>query len=133
MKILLDSHTLLWALRDSSCIPDECKQMLIDDANEVYYSPISIYEFAIKRQLNKDVSNITIEELIDGCVESAFQSLPLRDEHVAEIQYLKKPDDLDHKDPFDRLLLCQAKSEDMRFMTHDSDLKKYNEDCIIGF
>ena len=96
----------------------------------IYENTVRFTHFALGKE---DVADFTFEQLVDGCRRSGFNPLPLRDEHIIEIKNLKKPDDLVHKDPFDRLLLCQAKAEGMGFLTHDSCLKRYDESCIIGF
>lgn len=71
--------------------------------------------------------------LVEGCEANGFMSLPIFNKHTAELETLVRPKDAPpHKDPFDRMLLAQAKSERMKFMIHDALISYYNESFIIG-
>ncbi len=73
------------------------------------------------------------KHLEKGCEENGFISLPILNKHSAELETLVRPEDAPpHKDPFDRILLAQAKSERMKFMTHDTLIPYYNESFIIS-
>ncbi len=101
--------------------------------DEIYYSTISIWEAAIKRLVHPDkITKLTPKELADFCYDAKIYELPLRLEHVYTLETLTRLDDTPpHKDPFDRILISQAKSEHMTFITHDDRLNAYNEPCIL--
>ena len=138
MRILLDTHVLLWALKGVNSngeeFPAEVKDILLNSQNEIFYSSINIFEIEIKRIVRPQDMLPSGEELIGFCNEAGFIPLSLRSEHILKMKSLQKSDEVkDHKDPYDWLLIAQAKSENMKFLTHDSKLRKYMENCIIGF
>ncbi len=138
MRILLDTHVLLWALKGFNSngeeFPVKVKDILLNSKNEIFYSSINIFEIEIKRIVRPQDMLPSGEELIRFCNEAGFIPLSLRSEHTLEMKSLQKSDEVkEHKDPYDWLLIAQAKSEKMMFLTHDSKLKKYMENCIIGF
>ena len=138
MRILLDTHVLLWALKgvnsDGEEFSADVKGILLNSQNEIFYSSVNIFEIEIKRIVRPQDNLPSGEELVRFCSEAGFIPLSLRSEHTLKMKSLRKSDEVrDHKDPYDWLLISQAKSEKMMFLTHDSKLKKYMEDCIIGF
>lgn len=67
-----------------------------------------------------------------GCEDNGYKVLPIFNRHTFVLDSLKRPDDAPkYNDPFDRLLICQSKAEGMKFLTHDSSLSDYGEECII--
>ena len=132
-NILCDTHILLWALLKTSKLPTKAKELLTDADNKIFYSSVSIWEVAIKFLKKPDkIDNISPEKLVELCDGSGFTELRLRARHVLQLQTLSRPDDAPpHNDPFDRILLAQAKAEDMTFLTHDSLIAAYNDPCII--
>ena len=138
MKILLDTHVLLWALKGANSngdsFPDKISSILLNEDNEIYYSCINIFEIEIKRIAKPEIQLPSGEELVKFCKDVGFLHLPLRYEHTLQIKSLEKDKVAEnHKDPFDWLLLSQAKFEKMTFITHDSILKHYLEDFIVSF
>lgn len=132
MKILLDTHVAIWAVKDSPSLSNEVKRMLEDENNEVFYSTASIWETMIKHSIRPDQIPIDGDELEDYCEGSGFQVLPIFNRHAVAIKTLRLREDAPrHKDPFDRILLAQAKVENMKFMTHDEKIPYYDEDFII--
>ena len=133
MRVLFDTHILLWALIGDEKLPSKAREFIASDNDFVCYSSISIWEVAIKYMKNPDkINNISPEALRVFCDSSKFQEISLSANHVMMLQTLSRPDDAPpHNDPFDRILLAQAKAEDMTFLTHDSLLTYYNEDCIV--
>ena len=131
MKILLDTHIALWAITGSSELSAEIVDMLEAEENEIFYSIASVWEIAIKHQKRSDQMPVSEEEFESYCRESDFRPLRIASEHIGAIKGLSQlAGTLEHKDPFDRLLIAQAKIEDMIFLTHDALLQGYNEDCI---
>ncbi len=120
MRILLDTHIIIWILEDSKKLSKKARK-IIDDAHEVYISPISAWEMMIKMQLGK--LEIELEDIQKIFKQTNFIELNLKFEHVLALNHL--PDH--HKDPFDRMLIAQALSEPLKFITSDSIVKKYSD------
>ncbi len=133
MKYLLDTHIMLWLVGESKKFPDKVKELISDKANRTYYSTISIWEAAIKRLVHPDkITKLTPNELVNFCKEAGLLELPLKLEYVYTLETLTRPDNAPpHKNPFDRMLISQAKSEGMTFITHDVLLPYYNGPCIL--
>lgn len=94
---------------------------------------IAIWEITIKHMNHPETFLYSGKHLAEGCEANGFISLPIFNKHTAELETLVRSKDAPpHKDPFDRMLLAQAKSERMKFMTHDSLISYYNESFIIG-
>lgn len=133
MKILLDTHIAIWAVLDSKELSDAARAMILDRENEIYYSAASAWEITIKHMAHPKTFLCSGKHLEKGCEASGFISLPIFNRHSAELETLVRPIDAPpHKDPFDRILLAQAKSEGMKFLTHDSLISYYNESFIIS-
>ncbi len=131
MKILLDTHYLLWALGDIN-IKDSVRDLIIDPANEVYFSVISIWEIVIKHQIHPDKMPFEGKEVIEMAKETGFRMLGLKEDHVFGYDDLSlKEGCREHRDPFDRILISQAKHEKMRFLTRDRRLDVFNEKCVM--
>lgn len=133
MKYLLNTHIMLWIVGDSKKVPDKVKDIISVKQNEIYYSTISIWEVAIKRLTHPDkITTLTPKELVNFCYDGKIYELPLKLEHVYTLATLARQDNAPpHKDPFDRILISQAKSEHMTFITHDDKLSSYSEPCIL--
>ena len=132
MNILADTHILIWAIRDDVKLTDECRKILLNPDNEIYYSIVNIWEIAIKHAAHPDKMSYTAETFENLCRQAGYIALDGTMEHVLMLETLKRPEDAPkHRDPFDKFLLAQAKSEGMSFLTHDSLIPYYNEPCII--
>ena len=133
MKVLLDTHIILWFLANDSRLPDKAKQIILDERNEILYSTASVWEIAIKHMANPGKMRINGSKFADGCHQVGFKMIPIIDSHVAALETLKRPDDAPHhKDPFDRIMIAQAKAEGLKFVTHDALLPYYNESCLLS-
>ena len=131
MNLLLDTHVLLWALSDDVHLSEKARKLLENPKNEVYYSIASIWEIQIKCLLRPEEMAFTPEQIVEFCEESEFYQLPLKETHIFYLKNLKRPLNAPpHKDPFDRIMICQASVEDMLFVTHDHLIPSYNEPCI---
>ena len=133
MNILIDTHIAMWATSKSDRLTEQMRDLLKDKDNEIYYSIVSIWETAIKHAKHPDEFTLTEKEFDDDCEKSHFLFLDLKKEHVFKLNTLIYPDDAPepHKDPFDRLLMAQAKSEGFMFMTHDHKIQWYKEEFVI--
>ena len=133
MNILLDSHILIWALSNDPRLSDKAKRYIMDSENCIYYSVISVWELTMKHMLYPREIAFNSTELITYCEEAGFVELELTAEDVTFLETLSRPKDAPtHNDPFDRMLICQAKAEDMLFLTHDRLLTDYDEECIVS-
>lgn len=133
MRFLLDTHILVWALSgESSLLSDEVIGLINDRNNEIYYSAASVWETAIKNKVRPGQMGITELDMIRFCDRSDYRQLAITREHAAAVSTLHLQDNAPrHKDPFDMLLLAQAKYENMRLISHDEKLKYYNEPCLM--
>ncbi|GAA1814536.1 type II toxin-antitoxin system VapC family toxin [Planosporangium flavigriseum] len=123
MRLLLDTHVVIWWLADDPTLSDEIKQ-LIDSEPDVYVSPATIWEIAIKQALGKLKEPADLAERVRDC---GFADLPIRSVHAIAAGRLP----MIHRDPFDRMLVAQAQYEDLTLVTRDPDLQKY-EVSILG-
>ena len=133
MKILLDTHILLWALSNDERLPEKAKELIGNEENEIYYSIISLWEIEIKHLSHPDAMPISAEEIFRYCELSGYQKIIIKENHIFVMNKSnRKSDAPPHKDPFDRMLICQADVENMLFITHDSLIPSYNKSCILS-
>ncbi len=116
-RLLLDTHIFLWWRSDPVRIPDEVRQA-ISQADFVFVSAASAWEAAIKEGLGKLRLPSSMEE---GVAESGFERLPIAFSHAAGITELPPL----HRDPFDRMLIAQARAEGLVLVTHDRQMEGY--------
>lgn len=133
MDILLDTHILVWLLTGDQKLPAKVTELTESRANTTFFSSVSMWEIAIKRIVHPDkITGIPLEKLMIMCEDARLNELCLKTQHTYFLETLTRPDDAPpHKDPFDRILISQAKSERMTFITHDDRLTAYNEPCIL--
>jgi PIN domain nuclease of toxin-antitoxin system len=117
MKLLLDTHMLLWAA--AGTLPKKAEKMVISENNTLYFSPASIWEIVIKKKLRD--FKIDPEVLRRGLLDNHYQELPITSLHTLAINDLPQI----HQDPFDRILLAQAKAEGISLLTSDRVLRGY--------
>lgn len=125
MRLLLDTHILLWWLKDDALLPRRAAALLADRRNQVYVSPMTVWEIAIKSPLGKleaDADEVRVAALASG-----FQPLSFTLEHAAAAARLPPH----HRDPFDRGLLAQALVEPLFLLTHDDALSVYGERVLL--
>lgn len=133
MNILLDTHELIWALNGDPRLSKKAREYITNPGNDIFYSTVSIWEVGIKHAIRPDNVEFTAKELSGFCQQAGFYNLPVYDKHVFAMEALSRPDNAPkHNDPFDRLLLGQAIAENMVFLTHDSLIPCYNENCIVS-
>lgn len=133
MKILLDTHILLWALSDDARLPAQARELILDERNEIYYSILSLWEIELKHLAHPDAMTISAREVAAYCERAGYLQLSLRGPHIYGLSRLHRAEDAPpHKDPFDRLLICQASVENMMLVTHDSRIAEYQSPCIVA-
>ena len=121
MRLLLDTHLLLWAAARSERLPREARELLEDDDNEVYYSAASIWEIAIKSALGRKDFRIDLTQLLATLPEMGLVELPITAVHAAGVTRLPPI----HRDPFDRLLIAQSLAEPLTLLTNDALISRY--------
>ena len=119
MNLLLDTHVLLWWLDDPILLSKQALAAIKEPDNEVIVSVVSAWEIAIKRALGKLEAPENLKQMIE---EAGFVLMPADYEHVWEVKDLP----FHHDDPFDRLLVAQAKVEYLTLVTRDSRLSAYD-------
>lgn len=123
MRLLLDTHLLLWALAEPGRLDAKTKLALEHPGNEVLFSAASLWEIAIKASLGRVDFNFDPQQVLQAALETGFVELPVFS--AAAILVAKLP--THHRDPFDRLLIAQAMSEPVRLYTADPLLPPYSE------
>ena len=133
MNLLLDTHILVWFHTEDKRLSSKALDLIMNDDNLVYYSPISIWESEIKHNLHPDDFPFSGKRLDELSKTSGMFFLPLLSEQIFLLNSLKYSPNAKrtHKDPFDRMLICQAKAENMLFLTHDELIPFYNEPCVV--
>lgn len=121
MRILLDTHLLLWAAASSKRLPHEARELMQDDSNDVYYSAASIWEIAIKSSLRRKDFCIDIPQLLATLPAMGLVELPITAAHAAGVTGLPPI----HRDPFDHLLVAQSVAEPLTLLTNDALLEPY--------
>src|SRR3982751_3962412 len=125
MRLLLDTHILLWSLADPRRLSEAARDAIEADENEVLFSAVSIWEIAIKAEALRAEFGVDTATIIGAARESRFDELPLTAGHAAAAALLPH-----HKDPFDRLLVSQALTEPARLLTADKALAAYSNDLV---
>lgn len=127
MKLLLDTHTLLWFITANTKLSANAQVLIEDPANEKLVSIVSIWEIAIKHSLGRLVLSDKFENLFpEQLVINGFDELPIKNKHFYE--FIKLPQH--HSDPFDRLLISQAISEKIHIVSADSAFKDYSVNLL---
>jgi PIN domain nuclease of toxin-antitoxin system len=119
MKLLLDTHILLWVMRDARELSAAARDF-IERADDVYVSSVSLWESAIKAAMGK--LPLAPQALEAGALRAGFIPLPVTWAHALAVDALP----MLHRDPFDRMLVAQAVSEPLQLLTHDAKLARYS-------
>ena len=122
MKLLLDTHAFIWWDSMPDRLSDRAAALCMDSENELILSVASLWEMQVKAQLGKLTLKKPLRRLVEGQQESnGLQLLPIRPEHTYALDDLPPH----HKDPFDRIIVAQAKIEGLCVLSHDSIIRKY--------
>jgi PIN domain nuclease of toxin-antitoxin system len=121
MKLLLDTHLLLWAAGQPDRLSANARAWLEDAANEPIFSAASLWEIVIKRGLGRDDFQVDPRLLRRGLLDNGYRELVIGSEHVMAIDGLPPI----HKDPFDRLLIAQSMVEGITLLTADPLVAQY--------
>jgi PIN domain nuclease of toxin-antitoxin system len=127
MKILLDTHTLLWWDSEPEKLGPTVSGVLSNTENSVFISVVSAWEIQIKKQLGKLSLSVPLGELIESQQQvNEVQILPIQLNHILALDELPAH----HKDPFDRLLIAQARAEGLKVASADPVFSQYDVDVI---
>jgi PIN domain nuclease of toxin-antitoxin system len=121
MKLLLDTHLLLWAAGEPRRLSRQARRLIANPGNELFFSPASLWEVVIKRGLRRPDFEVDARVLRRGLLDNGYGELPILSDHVVAIDSLPPI----HKDPFDRVLVAQATAEGITLLTTDSLLSQY--------
>ena len=133
MNILLDTHIAIWAITDDKRLTKKARDLLLDPANNLYYSAASVFEVDMKTKSRKNNLEFTTDDFVEMCHEAGYTHSPLKETHLtAANKLIWTGEGEEHLDPFDRILLAQAITENMHFMTSDKKIPKFRQSCVIG-
>ncbi|MBQ1757024.1 MAG: type II toxin-antitoxin system VapC family toxin [Erysipelotrichaceae bacterium] len=125
MRVLLDTHMLIWILNGYEHLIEnrEFMDLYMNEIDDIYFSAVSIWEIELKKMIGK--ANFTYDgrEIYHAALDSNMTPLPLFPKNSLRLE----EDELPHKDPFDRMLLAQAMDNDLVLLTHDSKFKDIND------
>ena len=121
MNLLLDTHVLLWAAGAARQLPDEVRMLLEDRGNKLFFSAASIWEIAIKNGFGREGFSVDLRLLRRGLLENGYVELPVTSSHALAVDLLPPI----HEDPFDRILVAQARVEGITLLTADEVVSRY--------
>lgn len=121
MKLLLDTHLLLWAAGDPDRLSPAARTLIGAPENELFFSAASLWEIAIKHGLGRSDFQVNARVLRRGLLDNGYSELPIASEHAVAIDSLPSI----HKDPFDRILIAQATVEGITLLTVDALVAQY--------
>jgi PIN domain nuclease of toxin-antitoxin system len=121
MKLLLDTHLLLWAAGEPNRLSAKARSLIDSADNELLFSAASLWEVVIKRGLGRDDFQVDTRLLRRGLLDNGYGELPIVSNHIVAIESLPPI----HKDPFDRVLVAQATVEGITLLTTDSLVAQY--------
>lgn len=125
MNLLLDTHILLWWLNGDKKLPEKIKHLIAQPENDVYVSHISLWEMQIKIMIGR--LRADLDAIIKQLPKNDFLELPSRTTHILTLSRLP----MHHQDPFDRLLIAQAISEPLHFVTCDRQIARYQDLLLL--
>lgn len=121
MKLLLDTHVLLWAAGQPKRLPATVRALLDDPGNELHFSAASVWEIVIKNGLGRADFQVDARVLRRALLDNGYAELPIDSAHAVAVETLPPV----HKDPFDRILVAQAQAEGLILLTLDPVVAKY--------
>ena len=133
MKILLDTHVIIWVLTDDPRLSDKARELVCSPENILYYSVASLWEIAVKNLKSPQKCPYHETDVMEYCREAGYLSLDIQAHHIQGVRTLKLREGryLANMDPFDRLLISQAKTEGCLILSHDTCFDNYDEKCIL--
>lgn len=123
MKVLLDTHVLLWALADSELLSQKARRIIADEENECMYSPVSLVEISIKHRKHPKDMPLSAEDARAAFLAAGYRELPFSSTDALQMDGLEPH----HSDPFDMMLIAQARAESCTLLSHDDMVAKYGD------
>ncbi|MCO5274430.1 MAG: type II toxin-antitoxin system VapC family toxin [Flavobacteriales bacterium] len=121
MKVLIDTHVFLWFILGQRQCSTSTRKIIESPANNCLISIASLWEIGIKHALGKLELHRPVEEFFEAIRNGGFVTMPIEPAHILELSRLP----LHHRDPFDRMLISQAKAEGMQLLTADPHFNRY--------
>lgn len=121
MKLLLDTHVLLWSAGAPEKLTTTARKLLVDPENDLVFSAASLWEISIKRGLGRSDFTVDPRLLRRGLIDNGYRELSISSEHAVALEDLPPL----HKDPFDRILVAQSIVEGMLLLTADPIVAQY--------
>jgi PIN domain nuclease of toxin-antitoxin system len=121
MRLLLDTHLLLWAAGEPRRLSRKARGLIADESNALFFSSASIWEVAIKGSLGRADFQVDAGQLLQGLLANGYEELAVSGRHAAQVAHLPPL----HADPFDRMLVAQARAEGMTLLTADDQVAQY--------
>ena len=132
MKLLLDTHVAMWMIGGFDFIDKDVKELIMDNKNDIYYSTVTTWEIEIKHLKKPNKMMISGNNFANLCEQAGFININIKNEHINELKNIIPVDEsIQHNDPFDRMLLAQARSENIILITHDKKFKNYNDNHLL--
>lgn len=128
MRLLLDTHTLLWAMQGGRTLPISARRIIDDDRNDLHFSAVNIHEIAVKRAARRRaMPEFRADEVWQFAIAGGLREVLVTSQHAIAVETLA----ISHPDPFDRLLLAQAQVEGLQLLTHDERLGAFDNRTIV--
>ena len=121
MRLLLDTHAVLWLLNGDDRLRGTARDQILDPGNEVFVSSVTLWEIAVKLRIGKLTADLGA--VIDGCRRSGLRFLDIGHQHYLALAELPRLED--HKDPFDQMLVAQAMIEGLTLVSDDRNIPRY--------
>lgn len=126
MNLLLDTHLLLWVAEGDPRLPKQASELIEDAENKLFFSVVSLWEVVIKSSLGREDFAVDAVRLRTLLLRNGYAEVPILGEHVQQLASLPPVP----RDPFDRMLLAQARVETCRLATIDDSLARYGEPVL---
>lgn len=128
MKLLLDTHLLLWTITNDDRLSAQARELIDDNKNELHFSVVNLWEAAIKHNLGRQNFLFEPRHVRRRLLEHGFREIEIKSEHVIAAGELRRL----HRDPFDRLLIAQAAVDDATLLTSDAAVSRYSGSiCLV--
>ena len=131
MRVLLDTHTLLWILFNPTNIDEKVIDIVTNYKNDICVSVVSLWEIEIKHLKRPDTMPYSAKEIKSAIEKAGFRLFPIRSEHIDKLSFIIEQKI--HQDPFDHLLLSTSLYEQCALLTHDKEVRNYRGVMIIDY
>jgi len=130
MRLLLDTHIILWAIVADPKMPERARELIEDETNQIVVSAASIWEISVKYALGRRGPNampISGPQALAHVRSAEYELIGVTADHAVAVQDLPRL----HADPFDRMIVAQALVEPLRLITHDETVARYSDTIIL--